>query len=106
MRTTSTPVARTAAGLGLTMATALVIGNMIDSGVFLLPASLGSYGPVSLVAFGLNAVGAMLLMAGIPVYLLMKWRGARETVEPVPVAVLDQAATAAVEPVEAELAGV
>ncbi len=49
------------AGLGLSMATALVVGNMIGSGVFLLPASLGSYGPVSLVAFGLTAVGAILL---------------------------------------------
>jgi APA family basic amino acid/polyamine antiporter len=43
------------------MATALVVGNMIGSGVFLLPASLGSYGPISLVAFGLTAVGAILL---------------------------------------------
>ncbi|MGZ4676984.1 MAG: amino acid permease [Acidimicrobiia bacterium] len=43
------------------MATALVVGNMIGSGVFLLPASLGSYGPVSLVAFGLTAAGAILL---------------------------------------------
>lgn len=50
-----------AAGLGLSMATALVIGNMIGSGVFLLPASLGSYGPVSLVAIGLTAIGAILL---------------------------------------------
>jgi APA family basic amino acid/polyamine antiporter len=29
--------------------------------VFLLPASLGSYGPVSLVAFGITAIGAILL---------------------------------------------
>ena len=33
--------------MGLTMATALVIGNMIGSGVFLLPASLAAYGPIS-----------------------------------------------------------
>jgi APA family basic amino acid/polyamine antiporter len=61
MRVRSVPAAKAGAGLGLTMATALVVGNMIGSGVFLLPASLGSYGPVSLVAFGLTAVGAVLL---------------------------------------------
>jgi amino acid transporter len=38
------------ANLGLSMATALVIGNMIGSGVFLLPAALAAYGPISLVA--------------------------------------------------------
>src|SRR5438552_2592968 len=58
---TSTARARNVAGLGLSMATALVVGNMIGSGVFLLPAALGSYGPISLVAFAITAVGAMLL---------------------------------------------
>jgi APA family basic amino acid/polyamine antiporter len=43
------------------MATALVIGNMIGSGVFLLPSSLASYGPISLIAFAFTAVGAILL---------------------------------------------
>jgi APA family basic amino acid/polyamine antiporter len=43
------------------MATALVVGNMIGSGVFLLPASLASYGPISLVAFALTGIGAVLL---------------------------------------------
>ncbi|HEX5616091.1 MAG TPA: amino acid permease [Acidimicrobiia bacterium] len=43
------------------MATALVVGNMIGSGVFLLPASLGAFGPISLVAFGATALGAVLL---------------------------------------------
>jgi APA family basic amino acid/polyamine antiporter len=43
------------------MATALVIGNMIGSGVFLLPAVLGGYGTSSLVAFALTAAGALLL---------------------------------------------
>jgi basic amino acid/polyamine antiporter, APA family len=57
----STTRARKVAGLGLSMATALVVGNMIGSGVFLLPAALGSYGPVSLVAFAITAVGAILL---------------------------------------------
>jgi APA family basic amino acid/polyamine antiporter len=57
----STNRAGKVAGLGLTMATALVVGNMIGSGVFLLPAALGSFGPVSLVAFAITAVGAILL---------------------------------------------
>ncbi len=43
------------------MATALVVGNMIGSGVFLLPASLGAYGPISLVAFALTGLGAVFL---------------------------------------------
>lgn len=48
--------------LGLWMATALVIGNMVGSGIFLLPSSLaGTAGPVSIVAFALTGVGAMLL---------------------------------------------
>ncbi|TDC71698.1 amino acid permease [Actinomadura sp. GC306] len=47
--------------LGLWMATALVVGNMIGSGVFLLPSSLAAYGPISLVAWVLTAAGAILL---------------------------------------------
>ena len=43
------------------MATALVIGNMIGSGVFLLPSSLASYGGISLVAWVLTGTGAVLL---------------------------------------------
>jgi APA family basic amino acid/polyamine antiporter len=49
------------ASLGISMATALVIGNMIGSGVFLLPASLAAYGPISIIALALTGVGAMLL---------------------------------------------
>ena len=48
-------------GLGLWMATALVVGNMIGSGVFLLPSSLARYGGVSIVAWLLTAAGAVLL---------------------------------------------
>jgi basic amino acid/polyamine antiporter, APA family len=48
-------------GLGLWMATALVVGNMIGSGVFLLPSSLAKYGGISIVAWLLTAAGAMLL---------------------------------------------
>ncbi len=48
--------------LGMTMATALVIGNMVGSGVFLLPSALaGTAGPVSIVAWIFTGLGAMLL---------------------------------------------
>ena len=47
--------------LGLWMATALVVGNMIGSGVFLLPSSLASYGSISLVGWAITATGAVLL---------------------------------------------
>jgi basic amino acid/polyamine antiporter, APA family len=43
------------------MATALVVGNMIGSGVFLLPASLAAYGGISIVAWLFTATGAFLL---------------------------------------------
>jgi APA family basic amino acid/polyamine antiporter len=49
-------------------ATALVVGNMIGSGVFLLPASLAPYGQASLYGWILSAVGALLL-AGVFAYL-------------------------------------
>jgi APA family basic amino acid/polyamine antiporter len=48
-------------GLGLWMATALVVGNMIGSGVFLLPSSLAKYGGISIVGWLLTAAGAVLL---------------------------------------------
>lgn len=47
--------------LGLWMLTALVTGNMIGSGVFLLPASLAAYGSISLVSWMVTAVGALLI---------------------------------------------
>jgi len=47
--------------LGLGSSTALVIGNMIGSGIFLLPASLAAYGGISIVGWLFTAVGAMLL---------------------------------------------
>ncbi|MFB4298522.1 amino acid permease [Actinomadura sp. NTSP31] len=47
--------------LGLWMASALVVGNMIGSGVFLLPSALAKYGPISLVAWVFTAAGAVLL---------------------------------------------
>ncbi|MCB1561492.1 MAG: amino acid permease [Xanthomonadales bacterium] len=50
--------------LGLVMATTLVVGNMIGSGVFLLPATLAPFGAFSLVGWVVSAVGA-LLVAGV-----------------------------------------
>ena len=50
--------------IGLIVATALVLGNMIGSGVFLLPASLAPYGGYSLIGWLISACGALLL-AGV-----------------------------------------
>jgi basic amino acid/polyamine antiporter, APA family len=47
--------------LGFWMCVALVVGNSIGSGVFLLPAALAPYGLNSLVAWGFTASGAILL---------------------------------------------
>src|SRR6476619_7261154 len=47
--------------LGLWSAIALVVGSMIGSGVFLLPASLAPYGASSLLGWGVTLLGAMLL---------------------------------------------
>jgi len=53
--------------LGLPATTALVVGNMIGSGIFLLPASLAAValatGSGSLLAWALTGAGAMLLAA-------------------------------------------
>lgn len=50
--------------IGLAAATALVLGNMIGSGVFMLPATLAPYGGYSLLGWLLSAAGALLL-AGV-----------------------------------------
>ena len=47
--------------LGLLMSIALVVGNMIGSGIFLLPSSLAPYGLNSIVAWLLSAAGAIAL---------------------------------------------
>lgn len=47
--------------IGLVTATALVLGNMIGSGVFLLPASLAPYGGYSLIGWLISGTGALLL---------------------------------------------
>ncbi|WP_432133694.1 MULTISPECIES: amino acid permease [unclassified Streptomyces] len=73
MTTTSSPAERPAsppagsakpadspsAGLGLPAATALVVGSIIGTGIFLLPATMARYGTVSLVALLLVTVGAL-----------------------------------------------
>ena len=43
------------------MSTSLVIGNMIGSGVFLLPASLAVYGGISIIGWIFTTTGALLL---------------------------------------------
>jgi len=47
--------------LGLWTAIALVVGSMIGSGVFLLPATLASFGAASLLGWGLTLFGSLLL---------------------------------------------
>lgn len=47
--------------LGLWTSTSLVVGNMIGSGVFLLPASLAVYGGISVFGWLFTASGAMIL---------------------------------------------
>ena len=41
--------------------TALVVGNMIGSGIFLLPASLAAFGGISLIGWLVSSIGAILL---------------------------------------------
>ncbi|MBF7728913.1 amino acid permease [Pseudomonas sp. N040] len=47
--------------LGLLACTALVVGNMIGSGIFLLPASLAAFGPIALGGWLLTSLGALIL---------------------------------------------
>ncbi|MFM2439724.1 MAG: hypothetical protein RLZ16_723 [Bacteroidota bacterium] len=47
--------------LGLWTSTSLVVGNMIGAGVFLLPATLASFGGISIVGWVCSAIGAFLL---------------------------------------------
>jgi len=47
--------------LGLPASTSLVIGNMIGSGIFLLPAALASIGSISLLGWIITAAGSILL---------------------------------------------
>lgn len=47
--------------LGFWTSSSLVVGNMIGSGVFLLPATLAAYGSISLLGWIISAVGAASL---------------------------------------------
>ncbi len=60
---------RGGAGLGLWVCTALVVGNMIGSGVFLLPSSLAPYGGISILGWLVSAGGAVCLA------LVFAWLG-------------------------------
>jgi APA family basic amino acid/polyamine antiporter len=47
--------------LGLWTSTSLVVGNMIGAGVFLMPATLASFGGISIVGWVCSSIGAFLL---------------------------------------------
>ena len=47
--------------IGLITSTALVVGNMIGAGIFILPASLSKYGGISLLGWVFTAFGALIL---------------------------------------------
>ena len=61
MSTTATTTRSDHRTVGLGVATALVVGNMVGSGVFLLPSSLAAYGGISLVGWLFTAAGSFLL---------------------------------------------
>ena len=48
-------------GLGLSQATALIVGSIIGVGIFNLPASLAKYGPIGIWGMVLTTVGALAL---------------------------------------------
>lgn len=47
--------------IGLITTTSLVVGNMIGAGIFILPASLSTYGSISLLGWVFTATGALIL---------------------------------------------
>lgn len=60
-RASDTNVEARPKGLGMMACTALVVGNMIGSGIFLLPASLAAFGPIALGGWVLTSAGALIL---------------------------------------------
>ena len=57
--------------IGLWSSTALIAGNMIGSGIFLLPATLASYGGISLFGWLFSALGALFFT------LIFRWLSQR-----------------------------
>ena len=53
--------AQSSRGLGLSGASALVVGSIVGVGIFNLPSSLAAYGPITLVSMGLTTIGALAL---------------------------------------------
>ncbi|MBL7959785.1 amino acid permease, partial [bacterium] len=47
--------------LGFWTTTSLVVGNMIGSGIFLLPSALAVYGGISILGWIFTAIGSLLL---------------------------------------------
>ena len=66
------PAPASARPLGLWSATALVVGTIIGSGVFLLPSALAQYGGVSLIGWAITLTGALALAATLA-RLAMRW---------------------------------
>lgn len=60
-RETARPAPTTEHKMGPLQASALVVGSIVGVGIFSLPYSLASYGPISLVAMGIASVGAIAL---------------------------------------------
>src|SRR5215475_151090 len=53
--------AAAAGGFGLPVAIALIMGSIIGVGIFNLPTSLATIGPITLVSMGLTTIGAIVL---------------------------------------------
>jgi APA family basic amino acid/polyamine antiporter len=53
--------------LGLTMATALVVGNMIGAGIFLMPAVLAPYGQNAIYGWVVTIAGALFIAATLAI---------------------------------------
>ena len=47
--------------IGFWTTSALVVGNMIGSGVFLTPSALAAYGPISVIGWFFSGLGALSL---------------------------------------------
>jgi basic amino acid/polyamine antiporter, APA family len=61
MGSSTMAVGATKATLGLPACIALVVGNMIGSGVFLLPSALAKFGAISIVGWLVTSTGSILL---------------------------------------------